>query len=393
MSEDMADRIRASRERIADVYRHKTYGEVPFVVCDVNYWLSGETPGLIPDDYFTSSEAMMRYQVDKIQRHMGLFDDDYIPFLFPWYGTGVIPSALGANILFQDKMDPAVHGAVISEPGQVRHLSLPDPNKDGLMPRVLETIRYFREHSELPISFTDPQGPFTTALTLVGPENFFVWLYEYPNEVHELMEFCTETFILWIKAQQEEMGDERGRDCFPHGIILPAEFGRVWLCDDDCGQISPEQYREFVVPYNSRIFREFGGGTLHFCGSAEHQIENFARTEGLVGVNNFCMNNFRQIYAMQQAFEGRIALKVCDFTPLHIASYYQDLFQVLRRCGTIVGTFVLPELALNEGKYEMVSRSGTDMAREAYDVLGQLTGRDVLRQQGCVQTLCRKEHV
>jgi len=34
------------------------------------------------------------------------------------------------------------------------------------MPRVLETIRYFRQHSDLPISFTDPQGPFTTALTL-----------------------------------------------------------------------------------------------------------------------------------------------------------------------------------------------------------------------------------
>ena len=49
------------------------------------------------------------------------------------------------------------------------------------MPRVLETIRYFREHSDLPISFTDPQGPFTTALTLVGPATLFVWLYEYPR--------------------------------------------------------------------------------------------------------------------------------------------------------------------------------------------------------------------
>ena len=70
---------------------------------------------------------------------------------------------------------------VISGPEEVRQLSLPDPHKAGLMPRVLETIRYFREHSDFPISFTDPQGPFTTALTLTGPATLFVWLYEYAS--------------------------------------------------------------------------------------------------------------------------------------------------------------------------------------------------------------------
>jgi uroporphyrinogen-III decarboxylase len=288
-----ADRIAASYVRIEDAYRHRDNGVVPFQVADVNYWLSGETPALIPDDYFTHCESMLQYQVQKIQRHMEAYDDDYIPFLFPWYGTGVIPSALGAKIVFQPKMDPAVQGTVVTSPEQVRRLSMPDPHQDGLMPRVLNTIRYFREHSELPISFTDPQGPLTTALSIVGPATLFVWLYEYPRAVHELMEFCTEAFIRWIKVQKQEIGPQRARCCFPHGIVLPEQFGKVWLCDDDCGAISPAQYRQFVVPYNARVFREFGGGTLHFCGSAEHQIANLAATEGLVGVNNFCMGNFR----------------------------------------------------------------------------------------------------
>jgi hypothetical protein len=364
-----AQRIAASYSRIEDVYRHCDGQVVPYQVADVNYWLSGEMPALIPDDYFTDCKSMLQYQVKKIQRHMETYDDDYIPFLFPWYGTGVIPSALGAKILFQPKMDPAVQGVVLTTPEQVRHLSLPDPHKDGLMPRVLETIRYFRAHSDLPISCTDPQGPFTTALTLAGPATLFVWLYEYPEAVHELMEFCTEAFIRWIKAQQQEIGAERGRWCFPHGIVLPEQFGKVWLCDDDCGAISPEQYREFVVPYNARVFREFGGGTLHFCGSAEHQIENFAATEGLVGLNNFCMGNFRQVYKMQEAFAGRTALKVCDFSPLYIEPYYEELFATLQRRGTIVASFVSPELALNKGKYENVSRTGEEIGREAYACL------------------------
>ncbi len=230
-------------------------------------------------------------------------------------------------------------------------------------------IRDFLAHSDLPISFTDPQGPFTTALTLAGPERLFVWLYEYPRAVHELMEFCTEVFIRWIKAQKQVIGAERGRCCFPHGIILPEQFGKVWLCDDDCGAISPAQYREFVVPYNARVFREFGGGTLYFCGSAEHQIENLAATEGLVGVNNFCMSNFRQVYRMQEAFAGRIALKVCDFSPLHIEPYDEELFSNLRRSGTMVASFVAPEMALNKGKYEIVSRTGNSIASEAYACL------------------------
>ena len=369
MTERYAERVAASYARIEDVFRHRDNGVVPFQVADVNYWLSGETPTLTPDDYFTDCESMLRYQVKKIERHMEIYDDHYIPFLFPWYGTGVIASALGARILFQPKLDPAVQVTIISGPEEVRQLSLPDPHKGGLMPRVLETIRYFREHSDFPISFTDPQGPFTTALTLAGPATLFVWLYEYPKAVHELMEFCTEAFIRWIKVQKQEIGPERGRRCFPHGIILPEQFGQVWLCDDDCGAISPVQYRKFVVPYNARIFKEFGGGTLHFCGSAEHQIENLAATEGLVGVNNFCMNNFRQICRMQEAFSGRIALKVCDFSPLGIESYYDELFGGLQPRGTIVASFVSPELALNEGKYENVSRTGEEIGRQAYACL------------------------
>ena len=31
----------------------------------------------------------------------GLGDDVYIPYLFPWYGTGVVPSAIGCEVLFQ----------------------------------------------------------------------------------------------------------------------------------------------------------------------------------------------------------------------------------------------------------------------------------------------------
>ena len=283
--------------RRLDVYRHRDNGVVPFQVADVNYWLSGETPALIPDDYFTDCRSMLALPGEEDSTaHGDLRRRLYpLPVSLVWDGRDSVGAGGQDPLSAQDGSGRAGHGRHPPRAGAAT-CRCPIRIKDGLMPRVLETIRYFREHSDLPISFTDPQGPFTTALTLAGPATLFVWLYEYPQAVHELMEFCTEAFIRWIKVQKQEIGEERSRCCFPHGIILPERFGKVWLCDDDCGAISPAQYREFVVPYNARVFREFGGGTLHFCGSAEHQIENLAATEGLVGVNNFCMGNFRQIY-------------------------------------------------------------------------------------------------
>ena len=366
-----AERLAAARQRIEDVYHHRHNGVLPFVIGDVNYWLSGETPALIPGDYFTRPGSMLEYQTGKIRRHLARFADDYVPLLFPWHGRACWPPA-SAQIVFPEKMDPAVRGAVLSRPEDVGKLGEPDPHKDGLMPRVLETIRYFRAHSDLPISFTDPQGPFTTALTLAGPERLFLWLYEYPQAVHELMDRSTEAFIRWIKAQKEEIGDRSGGGCYPHGIVLPERFGGMWLCDDDCGAISAEHYRQFVVPYLSRIFRAFGGGTMHFCGTAEQQLENFLRIEGLVGINNFCMGNFRQIFRMQELYRDRLVLKVCDFTPLKIRPYYTELLAGLKRHGTILGTFIAPEMALNGGKYEAVSRRGEEVAEEAYACFHEL---------------------
>src|ERR1035438_8296162 len=66
----MDDRIEQARQRIHDAYSHKDTGEMPVLVMDVNYWVSGESPQLIPDDYFTSPARMLEFQLAKINRHL-----------------------------------------------------------------------------------------------------------------------------------------------------------------------------------------------------------------------------------------------------------------------------------------------------------------------------------
>lgn len=376
------DRFKISYDKIKNAYLHKEANDLPIIFSDVNYWLSGDTPNLIPDDYFTNFKSMFDYQVSKIEGHLEKFDDDYIPLLFPWYGTGVIPSALGCDIVFQPKMDPSVKGTVIKEPQDIRKLSLPDPYKDGLMPRVLQCIDYMKQNSDLPVSFTDPQGPLNIALCLCGVENLFIWMFEYPEYVHEIMKFCTEAFIQWIKVQKKHAGQPLNSGAFPHGIILPEGFGGVWLSDDDCTIMSSELYKKFVVPYNSMVFKAFGGGTLHFCGTAEHQLDNFLNTEGLTGINNFCMGNFKQIDHMQKLFENKIAIMVCDFTPADIEVYYKELINRLKFKGTIMASFIAPEFALSNGKYETISRERDEIMATSYEVITRLIrDKNVVVQQ------------
>ena len=359
------DRLLRSKERIRAVYEHRN-DEMPFIVNYMNYWMEGENPSLIPDHYFDDPSVMTGFQIRKMEHHMEHFDDDYIPFLHPWFGIGVVPSAMGCEIEFVKNGDPAIRNAAIGHPDQIRELKKPDPYRDGLMPKVLEVIDHMRKQTDLPVSVTDTQGPLNIALSVCGLENLFSWMLLFPDRAHDLMEISTEVLIDWIRVQKRHAGQEIESGAWPHGIFLPEGLGGVWLSDDDCTQLPADMYREFVVPYNSKVLNAFGGGTIHFCGTAEHQLQNFLDTDGLTGINNFCMGNFRQVKQMQELFEDRLALMVCDFAPLDIDGYFLDLFSFLRKKGNILASFIAPEFALGSGRYEVVSRDGIKTAETIF---------------------------
>ena len=376
------DRARTAEvlDRISAAYRHEPTDRVPVLVGDVNYWITGEDPSLIPDDYFDQGAyaTQLAFQTGKMPTHLeGLPDDIYLPYLFPWYGTGVVPSAVGCRILFQAGEEPAVEGPLIEDPADVARLRPPDPMRDGLMPRVLECIDHFRAGSDLPISFTDNQGPLNIALNLVGLERLCIWMFEHPTVVHELMDFCTTVLIDWVRLQKERSGSPLDGGAFPHMIAIPPGFGGVWISDDDSTVLSPDLYREFVVPYNGRVFEAFGGGTLHYCGNARHQLENYLATAGLVGLNVWCMGEFEQVFEAQRIIGERAAVMVCDYTPTDAEAYFGDLFAGLDPRGAIVATYPSAATALEYGtaRVKPLVRDSYRTGVEAWEAISRHNGR------------------
>ena len=353
------DRSLAAEETIRSAFEFEN-DTAPYMINDVNYWLFGDLPENIPPDYCGEDPtSMIDFQVQKIERHMSEYDDVYIPFLMPWYGTGVLASGFGVDIVFQDRMDPAVDLSKITDVAELKDLRKPDPEKDGLMPRVLNAIRQMRESTDLPVAVTDCQGPLTTALQVLGYDKLIYWMFDYPDAIHDLMQLVTDALIEWVTVQKQAAGQEMTDDAYVLGIKIPGGYGGVWMSDDDSVIFGPELYREFVVPYNSQLLQAFGGGSIHYCGKANQHIENYLATDGLTCIQNLNLDDLAAAARMRDALaERRIVYMTADFNVAddRVDDYYRTLFEKMGTRGLIVAVYTAPAITLSEGQYAQANR-------------------------------------
>ena len=127
--------------------------------------------------------------------------------------------------------------------------------------------------TRFPCGGTD--GLFTVALKLRGTVETMTDMYENPKYFHDLMDYITRTSIARIKAHREwawdhdpnYKGDRKHRGGFSHA-------------DDSIAMLSPDQFKEFVLPYMQRLFDEFHDGSgshFHLCGDATHHFPFLAK--------------------------------------------------------------------------------------------------------------------
>ena len=337
--------------------------DVPLIVSSPTYFAFGAVG--IPENYFTNPASMVEYQADGFERHLATVNDDLVPYFMPWFGTGVLASGFGCEITIAPGPgnDPAVAGPCIATPADAAHLKLPDPNQDGWMPRVLEAIDYARAYSDLPPGLTDMQGPLDTLGLMCGQAQLYKWMYQEPRMVHDLFDMVTEAFIAWTKVQKDHIGEPLDRSNGLQGVWSPEGVG-IWESDDDLVLLDPALYREFVVPYVSRIFDAFGGGSVHFCGNGYHHVENLRQIRGLRVVNHSPMGNFAGFARFREALGEDVVIQIQDSVPLDPDSYYAGLFSELSDLrGILLTTFVVDTMGMDaDGGYLPVERDSLETA-------------------------------
>lgn len=364
-------RLAKVKPKTDDVFAFKKVEQPPFIVNSALYWVFGLDPDTFPEDYFAGPAVMTNFQERTYYDQVKEIDDDFVPYLVPWFGTVVTASAFGCKIEYPHKQDPAANPRYypIQKPEDIKKLQIPDPEKDGLMPTVLEFIKYMKANSFLPVGITDFQGPLTTANQLIGYDKLIYLMFDHPNLMHELMDIVTETLIMWVKKQKELIGEPLN-ECISDQQVYLGKNAGIWFSDDDAVLMSPETYRDFVVPYNSRILTEFGGGIVHYCGNATHHADSFLKMDGLLGLNIYNLYNIPSVAKLQAQLKDRVALFVCDFTPVEFEEYFDELLSTLDYRGMVVHSQFSPVVGLLKGgRYDAVRRDLKSTRQAIYDYL------------------------
>ena len=359
--------------KTADAFAFRDVKAPPFIVNSALYWIFGLDPDTLPDDYVSDPVVMTAYQERTYYDQVKEIDDDFVPYLMPWFGTVVTASALGCQIEFQPKMDPAANPRYypVRTVEDVHRLEIPDPEKAGLMPDVLKCLNYMKANSFLPVGITDFQGPLTTANQLMGYDKLIYLMHDHPKAMHELMDKVTETLIMWVKKQKAVIGEPL-TECIGDQQVYTGKNAGVWFSDDDAVLMSVKTYREFVAPYNSRILEAFGGGCIHYCGNATHHADTFLAMKGLKALNIFNLYNIRSVAELQAKLQDRIVLFVCDFTPVDYQAYFDEMLNTLSYRGIVICSQYSPVVGLLQGgKYDAVQRDLKSGRRAVYDYLRQ----------------------
>jgi hypothetical protein len=128
-------------------------------------------------------------------------------------------------------------------------------------------------------TFLGSDGIFTTACALRPPELLMLDLADDPAFVHRLLATITDAKINRARALRRHYG---------RPMVETAGFG---LADDACMMLSPQAYREFVLPYHRKALnaladvqaiRSSGGRIgMHLCGDAAHLFKIMADELGI----------------------------------------------------------------------------------------------------------------
>jgi len=197
-------------------------------------------------------QPLARYYLDYrvlVEANLAVLDDFFLDIVQAISDPYREAADLGLQVEFPPDGLPLARRPLLAEPADLARLKLVPPAQGRRMSDRLEAIREFRAQ----VGGTTPvmgwvEGGLAEAADLCGVGPLLSDLYDRPEWVQAVVEFCTEQEIAFARAQVEAGADIIG------------------LGDAVCSQVSPKMYRQFGLPAEQRIFaavQEMGGLCAH----------------------------------------------------------------------------------------------------------------------------------
>ncbi len=211
-----------------------------------------------------------KYQIENIPSD---FCTNPIVTVHPYFDNVIPPSAHGAEIGWTDGSPPRAI-PVIGSVAEMEAYEIPRPNARLRGEAIQWWLKMKELAQETKVTFNGQPGkvevgvlnlgglsPHMIAIDLVGTD-FYWWMLEYPQECH--------TFLNKITLGEIE-AEHLTRQ------IDPRPRGTFTLAEDSAQIMSSKLFREFCIPYTSKLFDEFGAGLrfgrgIHMCGDSVHLL-------------------------------------------------------------------------------------------------------------------------
>ena len=177
-----------------------------------------------------------------------------------------ITADLGAEMVYPEDKPPFSARPLVSSETDFRRLGRPDPLKTGsrMADRVLAAKLMTDAVGDdcLVLGWVDM--PFAEACSMCGMTEFMTMLVDDPSLAHAILHFLAATVIDFAVAQ------------------LQAGVPMIGAGDAAASLISPDQYREFALPYERMVVDAIhaAGGLvkLHICGNTTHLLGDMIRS-------------------------------------------------------------------------------------------------------------------
>lgn len=215
----------------------------------------------------------------RVRRHV---EDDLLPVARVSFGSAAYGAFLGADVVF--KQGAGWSRPLLANYRQLDRLEFDEQNE--WIQRQQAACRYFVQaaRGKFAVCETEQMDGLNLVELLRGSA-VYTDLYDYPQELHRLLDFAARFNIRLTGMQRNILAPgllyEDGLFSI-FRIWLPGQA--VWVSVDAYALCSAGVFRDFGAPYLQRVIDHFGGGWLHLHSSAIRLLPELVKLKGLLGI-------------------------------------------------------------------------------------------------------------
>jgi hypothetical protein len=136
--------------------------------------------------------------------------------------------------------------------------------------------RYPKIGKYVAVYHPDLQGPMDI-LELIWGSEIFTALVDEPEFMHRMLRLITDFYSAVMTKWNAIVPPFRPDVSCHWGLLQP---GQIMIREDSAMNLSPEMFREFMMPYDSELLAKFGGGAIHACGRLDHWTQFLSSMPG-----------------------------------------------------------------------------------------------------------------